>query len=441
MSDFRVIFSILFFSILFVVISCEAAFAQSGADYKLLQSIQKTLCNTYKTDQCRRDPDAYRKISSVLIENFVRRNALKWSKEEIDKVVEESNRDTVTPYDVPGERTLLRWLYDRVVKAATSAGVSAPPAPALGSSGAPQVNAFTVTDENSHAILFNGRMIELAERYTLAALRTDNLALTDKGVSVGSGPGIFADRVAKDPKRTVTAFTAWTEHFLDFPVDVAALDDGGDATTLYLLLNIRDGIEVFVMAHEFGHLIMHSGKDVPLDAGKSQSEQTHENSLSWVRELEADLFAITMLQNIELGELKERDVPRDFYVFAPLLYFTCQDVLRRAATVINDGVDRELSSTDDLRTFRHIAEHVLRNNGNAVGTFVVDPTFPEPTTSHPPPALRREFIRKILEGDGRHLSPVAASTIGNLLRLWELATPTFDALNKNGKRVGVLMMN
>jgi len=61
MSDFRVIFSILFFSILFVVISCEAASLNLVQTIHCCKAFQKTLCNTYKTDQCRRDPDAYPK--------------------------------------------------------------------------------------------------------------------------------------------------------------------------------------------------------------------------------------------------------------------------------------------------------------------------------------------------------------------------------------------
>lgn len=171
---------------------------------------------------------------------------------------------------------------------------------------------------------------------------------------------------------------------------------------------LRDGFELFVVGHEIGHVILgHLDGQRPMRARSEMSsfdtEKTYEIFQAWQKEFEADIFGMQMV--MASNSRRRFDIALSYV--AVDFFFLSIEAIRRCAARINQQPDGDDSSE-----------------------------------SHPPPSMRREFLKEWLrtamskQGSEAMESVFALSqTVESIFRRLEAALdPVVEAAAKRGIR-------
>lgn len=167
---------------------------------------------------------------------------------------------------------------------------------------------------------------------------------------------------------------------------------------------LRDSMETFVLAHEYGHVIgghLASGRTVRSAIADREFDEVFR---SWAHELDADATGLQL--TVAAGRDEGWDVSLSYW--GADLFFTSLEIVERAVGLLRDGQDLPRSELD---------------KGSA---------------SHPPPSLRRKRLREAaiaIYGDAGKAAVGLAEFIQKVVdELWKEISPRLFQLHKNGAR-------
>lgn len=115
--------------------------------------------------------------------------------------------------------------------------------------------------------------------------------------------------------------------------------DSGTATLAGIL---RNGMEMFVLAHEYGHVILDHFGPSPIEKAKVGDADVDTLLLNWVQEYEADMFGCWATISVMAGQ------KFDLYLayWGIDSFFVCLEIMERALAVLrNDSSDERVSDT------------------------------------------------------------------------------------------------
>jgi hypothetical protein len=310
---------------------------------------------------------------------------------------------TPTRFEDPVPYALLVGLADSVESAAADLSIPLPPRPLLGTLPTGQVNAMTVlvpgTDE--HIVVFESELFVFAAK--LSKIVAWALPLEGDADDEHLRFSFDEAKVFKNIEQNREILQRFGELLLAYVVNGRP----GAASHYFLpeayrslALVIHESMELFVLGHEYGHIIAgHLGK-AESRAALLGDDEVDRVAYSWEQELEADRWGLQLM--IPAMQSEGHDVSTSFW--GADLFFSSVDIVRRAIAVLRTGTEESTS-----------------------------------LEYHPPPELRCEFVRQVmtisLPGDEAEDPIGLGKTVEAVVEhLWTLTRPNFQRLWKRGRR-------
>ena len=170
---------------------------------------------------------------------------------------------------------------------------------------------------------------------------------------------------------------------------------------IFLAGYLRDSMELFVLGHEYGHIIKRhfsTGQKTSFFLG---GEEVNEIVYNWQQELEADALGMQLM----LHAMLKRGMDLSLSFWGADFFFSCIDIVERGISIIRTGEE------DD-----------------------------RPLTSHPPPEVRRDALRKVLRNSLSEDLVEGPIKLGMTLEkimesLWKRTQPTLRQYYENNQKL------
>lgn len=408
--------------------------------YGFIENLQKQMCGKDPSHTC--DLEARMKVakSPEFMENM-RKQAEKVGLPPgaAEEMVRQIFAETSTRFEMPGAFGLLSRLYDEVASSAANVGLTIPVKPALGSFPFKSVNAQSIVAPGipRPMILFNYKMFELAHEMTKVLLES---ASTLKENALDFSRPSFLKTIQADPT-LVEYFIRLTYEFLQFRTTQHRFAK----TALGPLSEIRDGIELFIMAHEFGHVARQHGVAGagPLQIGFASGTETITGAKgaiwNWRQEVEADHIGFIILGDI--AKRRTEGGSGNLILLGPSLYFKIREMLTRAQQVINQNSSSVAEvPSKDREIYHMLVGSVLKTSANpdSAAESEMEKRF---ATTHPPASLRLETAKSRLNEMAaagsiqQRTVALNEAMIARLDAFLQISLPTFQTLHEQGIRV------
>lgn len=167
-----------------------------------------------------------------------------------------------------------------------------------------------------------------------------------------------------------------------------------------LISNLRDSMELFIVSHEYGHIIQGHLANSSLSRSTLDDTDVDEIIFNWKQEFEADIIGIQLL----IAVMMKRGYDLTLSFWGADLFFGCVEVVEKSVSILKTGnIEVQLSG------------------------------------SHPPTALRRErlheFIKSTFPEEQVNNCLKLSETVYQIIqRYWKLTEPVIrDAYNKGVK--------
>lgn len=262
--------------------------------------------------------------------------------EALGALVDQQLATPVSKYEEPGDVGMLHMLAEDLENAARRFDMPVPVRPLLGTLPTGQVNAMTVlvpgTEE--HIVLFEREMLLFAHLSAKAIAEAVPVIRHDDGSTEFSyDDGLMRQTLAENPV-VIRRFHEVTEAYLLTGRPGNAPQYFQEKPHSDLSTALRGGMELFVLGHEYGHIMReHLGRRQPIglvnDAGAT------EISYDWQQEFEADLVGGELM--IAAQRLSGYDVTMSY--LGADFYFTMMDVLKRGLGLLRYGDEDRTTHT------------------------------------------------------------------------------------------------
>ncbi len=209
---------------------------------------------------------------------------------------------------------------------------------------------------------------------------------------------------------------------------------------LFWFGSISRAMGLFVLAHEYGHVLANHDSEMAINSSGHGSETLVH---SWAQELEADIIGHNLMSYVlerAASEVPRQNVLLGFHLVAPLFYFICVRIVEEAEYIVQHG--GELPSGPSLL---EISE--ARNTLDFAFKHLLDGRWKEPSvvsalsrySDHPPGWLRWESAQIYFEREFRDLKQHGFTGVGialasNMQELWEETMPEFARIVKEHAR-------
>jgi hypothetical protein len=306
---------------------------------------------------------------------------------------------TPTPYESPELFSLMTHLSDEICQAAADLNMVIPLTPMLGTLPTGRANAVAICLEpNDYIILFEHGLFGFANLLS----KTVALAMPFKGTE--DGRLAFDLGRSEISKEAVMRFGDVLLAYLFLGTPHRAQPYLPDASVSMLGGILRNSMELFVMGHEYGHIISgHFGNALPSSAvlaGIDVSEIVR----NWRQEHEADAVGVSLM----MAAMQKSGMDLAMSFWGADFFFSFIEIIERTISIMRTG--RE----DEIRL-----------------------------DTHPPAKQRREALRSSL---GRSAVPSLADAaepainLGSRLhditeQLWQRTAPVVHKLRREGARL------
>jgi hypothetical protein len=305
--------------------------------------------------------------------------------EEVTRFVEAIQRSAGGTAVLPGR---LRHLAAEITEAARQWLGDSPSWPVIASLPSGELNAVTYKVPGGldvHAVFFDEGLMHFTRLFSVAAV----FALPPSGDGVGNDPAGLRRRLADDPAPAARFLEMLIAYVVGGDPLLADAEPVGERWAALGEI-CGDAMNLFVLGHEFGHVLArHLDASAPDDA--------------WSQEFQADALGA----RLSVAALRSRGYDVDLCGIGAELFFGAVDVVDRAVSILRHGDERPRSGLPH---------------------------------THPPTALRRRFYRtRVLP----HVLPeeaVAPATAWcesaglAVSLLWESARPGLVNLHRGGVR-------
>jgi hypothetical protein len=333
---------------------------------------------------------------------------------------------------------LANLLQPQIESAAQHLELSASPSPIFGTLPTPLLNAETVpvpgTDQR--LIVLYDKLFLFANEFTKAVVETIPIDTASAQIVISTSSAEIKQRLADHPELR-QRFAGVLLGFLG----LAPLQDHYLTESKYFpLLQARHAMELFVVGHEYGHVIRHhTANDVaalnltpPLHASSSartlggQTPQRLQHS--WFQELEADFIGQTlMLEALRIHDTGNAFLERYASVGA-IFFFVAQDILDQTQYLVGHGVPRPPLTPQEEETLGVILDRLFAKDGESVGSKDAPGEAFSGWSDHPPPWLRALLVERALQatlpatltGDDRSAVQLSQLIVRNARLLFEV---------------------
>jgi len=313
-----------------------------------------------------------------------------------------------TPYERADFVWLRNHIEPRVQAAIAALDKNLPAQPVIGTLPVGFLNAKVIQPPGGGRplIVLNDEVFRLPYEVARASVRALGFDTASNGIIRTSvDRRDIAARVAAHPD--VTSSLEWAVlrylHLISGPPD-----DGYPSveSKLDLVINIRllegltDAMEVFIMSHEFAHLILRHTPGSPsglnLQAAGSQPVTVNEAAYSWRQELEADAYGFMIMDEVLKKEADQRsgnylkDPFYPFYLYGPRYFLTIMGYVENASAEVKTGVASPGPSREDVRIAEQAVSAMFSDRKSA-------PAPVAPRASTHPPFLFRAKQAELIE--------------------------------------------
>lgn len=322
----------------------------------------------------------------------------------IEKIDELYKSELHTRFEDPLRYRLMLLLMVQIEEAAEKLSIQIPERPLIGTLPTGRVNAMAVTvpDSNEYIVIFESEIFIFANRLSKIVVKALPFIGNKNGRWTFSWKkDIKFDRIIDENNEIFKRFQevvlayvllgrpkVWPKYLL-----------GGPYRSLASIL--LESMELFVMGHEYGHIIKGHLSAGQLTAAAFGEEEINEIVFSWQQELEADVVGLTLM----LQSMKKRGLDLALSFWGADFFFSCIDIVERGVSIIRTGKENDQSRS-----------------------------------SHPPAQIRREILRAHLrKWYSRDVSkgPINLGiTLERIIEtLWERTRSALRRYHENGKKL------
>jgi hypothetical protein len=305
------------------------------------------------------------------------------------------------------EYWLLIELAEAIERAAEITGTVLPPRPALGTLPTGQINALTiiVPDAERQLVVFDDQM----PTFAMLLSKVIALALPFKQQKSGNymlytRPYKIFGNIARNPE----IVSRFTNIVLSYAIDgqISNADPFLLPTKFQTIVSSSPtrSMELFVLGHEYGHLVMNHARSSLKRTRKLESMSFQEADYNWGQEGLADQFGLAL--SVTAMHLKEStNIPMSYW--GADFFFSAVEIMDQALSLLRYGQDREPSASS--------------------------------SRSHPPISVRKELVREKLRKDVGEVLGKEAIYVGKALELttyelWRRARKNVLRLHEEGVR-------
>ena len=289
--------------------------------------------------------DEFNKLKKVLNQNgllnFLADNKIELTENDVKSSAFNSISEKVilTKYELPISFSILKSLFEKIQATAENTTIKITKTPYIGTSLSKEYNAFAckVPNTNDNVIIFE------SELFTLANLTAKLIASCLPDFKITKESVLFSFEVTRI-KEHIKNDKNLKNRFSDFIQNAIYLGEPNktqqyflDKTYQRLHYELLNSLELFVVAHEYGHIS--AGH---LENTNNVKSITNENERSiilpdWEEEYEADEIGLFLLLN---SLDKESMFP--FSYLGPELFFTILDLDERACSLYSEGKEKRI---------------------------------------------------------------------------------------------------
>jgi hypothetical protein len=281
-------------------------------------------------------------------------------------------------------------------------GQPVPVRPVLGTLRSGRVNAMAVAVPNSEEfiILFEDGLFGFANLLTKAVFKAIPVDEdSEEKMSFSTDVKEWLAQLDRDPNPVIRLFDALTAYLLQGHPHQAK-PYLMDTPRMHLASTLRTSMEVFVLGHEYGHIVSGHLSRKNLKKSRVGVDQAEVIALNQMQEIEADQKGLELMMNVNL--MKNFDLSLSFW--GADFFFACIDIIEQSASLIRYGEKRE--------------------------TFV---------DTHPPTNFRREAVREMLRLSAPNDFAAPIKLADNLQfmlnRMFAEIEPLLVKLHKEGHRL------
>jgi hypothetical protein len=315
----------------------DVVLSDTNPAYAAVAAYQKAVCEQDPTHPCNVTSDKCTQLVAQVSSKMPKDVGL--GTDEMQKLLAQMCSVRGTPYEVPGANWLLGYRYDTVRKVAAELGLTLPKAIVYGALPHAGVNAEVRVEtlDSTSVILVNMQFLEFANELTKVAAKTIPVRTVDEQL-------VF-DATEEGTRKKIASSPELRRHLIDL---LNYFDGSGkgdylapDSISSTIQIAYTEGIEVFAMAHEVGHIYhQHPSSSFDLDKFASAvvdlfKPSAAATSSKSMRELEADSFAIPILKRARDRRISSDD-ENPFFVsllHAVEFYFIAQQILDEAESI------------------------------------------------------------------------------------------------------------
>jgi hypothetical protein len=309
-------------------------------------------------------------------------------------------------YEDPLRYQMIRKRAEQIESAATTHGMELSDRPLLGTLPTGQVNAVTylVPGSRDHVVLFERELFTFALLLSKAVCCTFPLEPSASGkTTFATGPAPVRRRIEEHPE-LIERFTEFVLAYALTGRPTLAKPYLPERAHQHLALVLRTSLELFVLGHEYGHVLARHLSQVSRTApSRAQLDDVDALEYSWQQEYEADAIGCRLAHSA----MKSLGHDSALSFWGADSFFSGMDVMDRATSLLLHG--------DEER---------------------------QTLSSHPPSELRRERLRATLphivmeKHPEEHIKPVQLGwTIQAVIEeLWVRSRPSVANAHKRGLR-------
>lgn len=396
----------------------EKLLSQSDEGYLEIEKFQEEYCQANPVRGCVITPEEW-------IAGMTKLWIATYGVPPSDTMMRRRSRRFSTRYEIPGIFSIIYPYYQEVVASAKELGYVTKSSIKLGTLPIGEVNASTpVGDSSKHlsAIFINTRFFSFAEEITKQTAKT--LAVSNRGV-IDTRTSAFTNYITKNP-----------ESISNFLATMRAFNANGDLSKSYTKPDLRTsdiinaftrGMELFAIAHEYGHIYLghniSNGNALRLSPKRVYNE-TYDKT-EWEQEMAADLIAFHIIRKIYSKNVdKHEQIENIALLAAPRLYFVANQSLDEEQA-IRDKRNIDTLTQKEARVFPQVKSCFNQPVPVMVNSMhnIVDNDF---SARHPHYNLRlmlsRELLRFQFEKESdKEIAVMYELLERNLLLMWDVS--------------------
>jgi tetratricopeptide (TPR) repeat protein len=398
--------------------------------------------------------DAMQGIDKLILERPNSLNFDPWLDEKESQRIDQAvfNLKLPTCYENPLIYFMINHYVKEVERARRQLRLPLKTPPRYGSLPIPEINAYTypaltdrdVINKRGSVIGFNTQLFMFAYQMTKVTLPTIDVRHdpSSQKVQIDYSSATALRAIESNPDLKINFAMALLEFLQLVTPSTEPLDRKFDAD----LMSFTTAMEVFAVAHEYGHLIkghtLVGTRSLQLNPDQGTSVKPVNLVIgvrSWQQELEADKVGVQLLIQIlrnrvtdSRGNLQRRaaELRQIYALYAALFFFKCSEIIDKARYINEHGTPRPAPTIGETHYVRALAE----------GRATAEQKAKYPNVSlvgHPPAWLRFEKARALIDqhlmresfsNDAREYSQVASGLIKNIDILWDLSLPRLPTI-------------